>query len=478
MIKGDLGPLFIKFMINGEIMEILLVDFGSTYTKFTLVDMDKEEIIGRSSAITTVESDVRDGYNEALKKLEEKLERKIKPDKILACSSAAGGLKMLAIGLTKNLTAEAAKRSALGAGARILDTYYYELSEKDLEEIKNSPCDIILYSGGTEHGNRRNVIINAKKLASVKPKVPIVVSINSNCLEEVEQIFTEAGLDYFVADNVMPVVNVLKPESARECIRQIFMSRIVNAKGMDTVEGIVDGILMPTPQAVIKAAQVLSLGTDKEPGIGDLMIVDIGGATTDVHSIGYGHPTDNSVIYEGLIEPLAKRTVEGDLGMRYSALSLYEAVGEEDIASNLNNPEIDIYEGVKKRAENIKFVPQTEEDYKFDAAMARTAVKLAVERHVGTLFRRYVKTKYVYFQKGKDLTQLKNVIGTGGVLVYAQNPKWILNSLENDNKLVLSPKNPDYYIDSDYILSAMGLLSMEYPEVAIRIMKKDIRKAN
>jgi uncharacterized protein (TIGR01319 family) len=457
-------------------MNILLVDFGSTYTKLTLVDMDKEEIIARSNGITTVETDVRVGYEEALAKMSEDLGYEVKPDRVLACSSAAGGLKMIAIGLTKNLTAEAATRSALGAGARILKTYYYELPDEDLEEIKNSPCDIILFSGGTEQGNRSNVINNAKRLATTKIKVPIVVAVNSRIVDEVTKIFEDAGMNIYVTENVMPAVNILKAEGARETIRQIFMDRIIKAKGMNTIEDEIDSILMPTPQAVIKAAQVLSVGTEHEEGIGDLMVVDIGGATTDVHSIGYGHPTDRAVIYEGLIEPLAKRTVEGDLGMRYSAESLYEAVGREDIEKYLDDKSIDIEANCEYRAKNIKFVPKTDEDFKFDSAMASVATEHAANRHVGKLTKRFTKTRYVYYQSGKDLTQLKTIIGTGGVLVHAKDPKKILSSLENDDPMKLTPKNPEYYVDDKYILSAMGLLSMEYPEVAIRIMKKDLRK--
>lgn len=48
---------------------------------------------------------------------------------------------------------------------------------------------------------------------------------------------------------------------------------------------------MPTPASVLKAAETLSLGTKDEDGIGDLAIVDIGGATTDIHSIGEGAPS-------------------------------------------------------------------------------------------------------------------------------------------------------------------------------------------
>jgi hypothetical protein len=40
----------------------------------------------------------------------------------------------------------------------------------------------------------------------------------------------------------------------------------------------------------------------------------------------------------------------------------------------------------------------------------------------------------------------------------------------------LRPLHPEYLIDQDYILAAMGLLSQEDPLLALQIMKKRMRK--
>ena len=52
---------------------VLLIDFGSTYTKVTAVDLDTEEIIGTSQSFTTIETDINDGLNNALKLLREEI---------------------------------------------------------------------------------------------------------------------------------------------------------------------------------------------------------------------------------------------------------------------------------------------------------------------------------------------------------------------------------------------------------------------
>ena len=457
----------------------LLIDFGSTYTKLTAVDIENEEILATEKDITTVESDIMIGFNKAYEKLMEKLKYKdVEFVKKLACSSAAGGLKMVAIGLVPELTAEAAKRAALGAGARVLKTFSYELSSREIKEIQNSNLDIILLAGGTDGGNKDCIIHNAKLLAKHKINLPIVVAGNKAAMDEVEEILEETDIYYSITDNVMPKLNVLNVEAAREEIRKIFMSKIVEAKGMNSAESFINGILMPTPAAVLKAARVLSEGSDKEEGIGDIVVVDIGGATTDVHSIADGEPSKPGVTMRGLQEPFAKRTVEGDLGMRYSALSLWEAAGTRKIKAYLGKDEVNIEKQCKFRSENIKMVPHTEEEIEFDEAMAKTATELALERHVGIIESVYTPMGVVYTQVGKDLLEAKYLIGTGGVLVHSDNPQAILKAgtFDMKNPTYLKPENPQYLLDKTYILSAIGLLAEDYPDMAVRIMKKYLVK--
>lgn len=455
----------------------LLLDFGSTYTKLTAVDIENEEILATAKDITTIEDDIMTGFNKAYERLMDQLEGKnVNFVKKLACSSAAGGLKMVAIGLVPDLTAEAAKRAALGAGARVIKVYSYELTRDEIQEIKNADVDIILLAGGTNGGNKQCIIHNARMLVEGNVNLPIVVAGNKSANDDIKDLFDEAGFYYSVTENVMPQLNELNVEPAREEIRKVFMNRITDAKGLSNAESFINGILMPTPAAVLKAATVLSEGSDEEEGIGDLVILDIGGATTDVHSIGSGEPTKGGVTMKGLEEPFAKRTVEGDLGMRYSAISLWEAGGTRKLRGYLNDKDrlINVEENCKYRNQHIKMVPQSEEEIKFDEAMAKVATELSMERHSGVVECVYTPMGAVYAQTGKDLMEVKYMIGTGGVLVHSKNPGDILKAgtFDMNNPVSLRPRHPKYLLDKTYILSAMGLLAQDHPNMAVRIMKK------
>lgn len=464
----------------------LAIDFGSTYTKLTAIDLDNEVILATAKDITTVEDDIMIGFNKAFNKLKIEINKKINFDEInfvnkTACSSAAGGLKMVAIGLVPELTAEAAKKAALGAGARVIKTYAYELNSRELEEIKNTALDIILLAGGTDGGNKECIIHNAKMLAEFKVKIPVVVAGNKAATDEIENILKEAEIDCYITENVMPFINKLNVEPSREEIRKVFMNKIVEAKGMKKAEEFIKGILMPTPAAVLKASEILATGTDEEEGLGDLIVVDIGGATTDIHSIAKGEPTKPSIMIKGLEEPYAKRTVEGDLGMRYSAIALLEASGTRKIRNYLQDSlkQIDVKAQCQFRHDNIKMVPQSEEEIRFDEAMAKAATELAMTRHCGVLECVYTPMGTMFNQSGKDLTETPYVIGTGGVIIHSLNPKDILKAgnFNEEDPIRLKPIAPKFLVDKTYILSSMGLLAQEYPNTAIRIMKKYLVEA-
>nr|WP_241635155.1 methylaspartate mutase accessory protein GlmL [Fusobacterium gastrosuis] len=460
----------------------LAIDFGSTYTKLTAINLNDREIIASTKALTTVEIDVMQGFDKAYGELLDILANKFGKNYIIkyrnACSSAAGGLKIVAVGLVPDLTTEATKIAALSAGARVIKTYAFALSDSDIEEIENLDYDILVLSGGTNGGNREYILKNARKIVESKIIKTVIVAGNEYVQDEIKEIFKNSKFEFFISENVMPVVNKINAENLREIIREVFMKNIVKAKGMENVQKIVENIIMPTPAAVMKAAEILSDGTENIDGIGNVLVVDIGGATTDVHSIGKGLPKTNNIQLKGLEEPYSKRTVEGDLGMSYSSMALYEATTLNKIRAYLGRKEskISIKDSFKYREQNPNFIAEQEEDLLFNEMMAMICTEIATNRHAGVLECIYSPMGTIFSQSGKDLTDIKYIIGTGGIIANSRNPQKILELAlyKEEDTLSLKPKYAKFLVDKEYILSAMGLLSKDFPDIALEIMKKNM----
>ena len=252
------------------------------------------------------------------------------------------------------------------------------------------------------------------------------------------------------------------------------------AKGIKKIESEIDKVILPTPEAVLKACNLLSKGYLREEGLGELVCVDIGGATTDMYSMCQYCAKRGDVVLKGLEEPYAKRTVEGDLGMRYSALGVLSALSNEEITLINQDENVDMEKELHYRRENVDVVFNSGDEAKVDAIIGGICTDKAMSRHVGKMEEVYSPMGMVYYQTGKDLTQIEYVIGTGGVLVNSNNPVKVLSKVIGRKKdyLELRPKNPTYLLDADYILAAMGLLSEIDSLLALKIMKKHMKKIN
>ncbi|MBQ4578507.1 MAG: glutamate mutase L [Clostridia bacterium] len=455
---------------------VLLIDFGSTYTKLTAVDVEGEVILGTAQAYTTVETDINNGLNEGLRRLEEKT-GKLEFNKCYACSSAAGGLRMVTSGLVPELTGEAAKMASLGAGAKVVGVYAFQLTEDDLEEIRQSRPDIFLLVGGTDGGNTENILHNAGMLATLEPDFPVVIAGNRTAARECARILSK--FETYICPNVMPKFGILNIEPTQKQIREIFLNRIVQAKGLSKASRLLSDIMMPTPSAVLQAMELLSEGCEGEPGIGDLIAVDVGGATTDVYSMADGMPEAMNTVYKGIPEPFVKRTVEGDIGMRYSIHGIVDAAGLDRIARLSGLTRRRTEELVNYLRANTGTIPNGDRELEaLDFALASMAIETAVARHAGTMEETYTMMGQTFVQSGKDLRHVRQVVVTGGSLIHTKN------TVEIARHALYSPTQPgslrpltaDIRVDRTYILAAMGLLSGYYPQVALRIMKKELEQ--
>jgi uncharacterized protein (TIGR01319 family) len=447
----------------------LLVDFGSTYTKLRAVDLDRCLILASGQGPSTVTTDITVGMRLALSDLGRSLGTLPRFKYRLGSSSAAGGLRMVTIGLVRELTAEAARRAALGAGAKLVGTFAYRLTVADIARIVDLAPDIVLLAGGTDGGNSEVILHNARILGASALTCPIVYAGNRAAWDDARSAL--AGKAVVCVENVMPEFNVLNIEPARAAVRDIFIERIVHAKGIDRARDECDAVLMPTPAAVMEAAQLIADGCGGRAGLGELMVLDPGGATTDVHSVALGEPATPGVIRRGLPEPRVQRTVEGDLGMRHNAATIGSVVGLAALGEDSRLPETILARLIDQFSNNVEHLPATEDERALDRALARAALRVAVKRHCGTVETVYTTNGPVLAQTGKDLSGIGTVIGTGGVIAHSAAPVDLLETVVADagDPQSLRPRAPRFLVDRDYVLYACGLLGKVEPSAALQL---------
>jgi uncharacterized protein (TIGR01319 family) len=456
----------------------LTSDFGSTFTKLTAIDIESREIIGTAKSFTTVDTNVIYGFKSALDEIINQCGN-IHFDKMIASSSAAGGLKMVSSGLVDDITAKASRLAATSAGAKVLKTYSYELSKKEQQEIYNIEPEIVLLSGGIDGGNKDVILHNARMISEIEKKFSVIIAGNKSASDEAAEIINRSGKETVVCENVMPVFNKLNIQPAKKAIRDLFIKNIISAKGLEEVQELMAYEIIPTPLAVFEASQLLSRGTEKQAGLGEIMAYDVGGATTDVYSLSDGNPSRPNVYMQGINEPFAKRTIEGDIGVRYSISSLVEEAGLDRICVESGATEDEVNLWIESCNKNPEILP-TGLEKNIDEAMASEAIRISAARHCGFTETTFSTIGEVLIQTGKDLTGVKYIIGTGGSVVNSRSPINILKKsvYEQSDINLLKPISPKFLLDKRNCFAAMGLLGRIEPEIALDIMKKEFVEIN
>ncbi|MEG0307584.1 MAG: GlmL-related ornithine degradation protein [Clostridium sp.] len=439
-------------------VEYLIAEIGSTTTVVTAFNFKNGvEVVGQGKAFTSVlQGDVTIGLKNAVKEMEGILGETIEYDRMIGTSSAAGGLKITVHGLVEDMTVKAAREAALGAGGIIKMVTAGRLRRTDIKKIKEINPNLIMIAGGTDYGERETALDNAEIIRGANLNIPVVYCGNIANQEEIKEIFE--GQELYVIDNVYPRVDELNVEPARSIIQDAFEVNIVKAGGMDKIKEMVDGSIMPTPGAVMEATKLLY------EVIGDVIVIDVGGATTDVHSV-----TEGSVeVLDILVtpEPKAKRTVEGDLGVYVNRENVLELLHDHELQGK-TKLEIECF---------IQPIPATEEQRHWSRVLTRKAVNTAIDRHVG-----YIKRVYGSGRKfsayGKDLSMVKYIIGTGGALTRLGQGEEILESIkEVKGDITMRPtKEAKVLLDDMYIMACAGVLSRENKEAAVQLLKASLK---
>lgn len=476
-----------------KIRVILATDCGSTTTKAILI----QKVDGvyrqthRGEAPTTVEepfADVTIGVVNAITEIQEIANRRLIDDQgqiirpatehegcdiYISTSSAGGGLQMMVAGVVREMTAESAKRAALGAGAIVMDVIASNDKRRPHEQIKRIRelrPDIMLISGGIDGGTTTHVVQIAELIAPAKPRprfgseytMPIIYAGNKDAAPLVQKVIGK-GFALTIVDNLRPVLERENLGPARDAVHDLFLEHVMaHAPGYDKLLQWTDAPVMPTPGAVGNILQTIA----SRQGI-NVVGVDIGGATTDVFSVFGG--TFN-------------RTVSANLGMSYSIANVCAEAGMPNILRwvHVEMDESDLRNRIKNKMIRPTTIPQTLEALIFEQAVSREALRLAYLQHkefattlkgvqqqrtVGDTFRQEISGQTIV-----DNMKLDLLVGSGGVLSHAprmhQTAMMLIDAFEPEGFTTLAK-------DSIFMMPHLGVLAQVHPQASLEVFERD-----
>ena len=454
-------------------MQTVSVDIGSTWTKAALFAHEGEELTLVNHVLTpTTTHHLADGFfaslNQVLNVADARPLLKSGEVQLKYSSSAKGGLAVAAMGLVPSITLESAKVTAHSAGAKIAQYYSYKLNRHAIQELESAPPDILLFTGGTDGGEESYGLANAHALAGSKLDCAIIYAGNRDIQDEIQTILGHKDLT--TVDNILPDLDHPNPFAARQAICAVFLSRIVKGKGLDVIVGETGEEPMPTPWTVYELVKAIS---DYDSAWKEFMLIDMGGATTDVYSASANTLSPDTVLH-GVPEPFVKRTVEGDLGMRVSAVVVGESTQDmvKVIFAQQPQREEAFYRYLRHLVGQPDYLPLSEEEKYFDTLLAGLCVGYAAERHAGTKKQVCTCVGNVDLQMGRDLTTVRKVVGSGGWLSRASQfdiHNWLkYRELDDQGKRILLPNQFEYYRDSNGLLPLLANVARLYPQAAAR----------
>ncbi|GAA1548999.1 glutamate mutase L [Kribbella lupini] len=438
---------------------LVAVDFGSTFTKAIAVDSGSGELVARAEHRTTIGTDVLDGWFACREQLLA-ADRGVERAEVLACSSAGGGLRVAVVGNEELVTAEAGRRVALSSGGRVVAVVSGGLTAGSVKALRAEKPDVVLLLGGTDGGNSAVLTGAAGVLAKYKWRKPVVAAGNIEARDEVAGLLAGGGVPSVLADNVVPEIGVFAPDSARAAIREMFLAHVIGGKNLSKDPAFARMVRAATPDVVLRGVEVLA-------GLhGDVAVVDIGGATTDVHSVIELDPEDANLGREVVATHPVTRTVEGDLGMRWSAVPVVAA----GVEAGLVDERAELREAARRRHDDPAYLPDSPAEAAYDEVLASVAATVALRRHAGRQRVVFGPGGRVIERSGKDLREVDLLVGSGGVLRHngAEVAERILGAVgagaQEEGWLV--PTSARTCVDKDYVLAGVGLLAEVDPVAA------------
>jgi uncharacterized protein (TIGR01319 family) len=446
----------------------LLADLGSTFTKVVCVD-HAGNVVSASASLTDRENLDR-GYDLAREKVLGAQPLCVDSLTTLTCSSAAGGLRLFVVGLEAELTVTFGRLAAATAGGRVVGSMtasaFATLTPAEFAAL--SP-DILVLTGGTDGGDQSALLLGARASRQLEAACPVVVAGNQSAYPAVRRELEGVLAVQYVA-NVMPRLNQVVLEPARQAIRAAFVDHVIGTGRFASASVLAESVVMPTPSAVLLGTEALAALGEQVPRLRAPVVVDVGGATTDVHSVmpeplsGAAGPTEGAH---------SVRTVEADLGLREGAPSLLESARQ---AGWITKRSHDLTDAADHRSEHRDYLPASAVDRGVDRRLATLAAGMSIARHAGKLQFEPGSDGFAVRATGRDLRSASCMIASGGIFGAAPHPERILRTalrVARSRGALVPAQDPSLIVDGSYLLWAAGLLSLAAPNAARALLVKE-----
>ncbi len=440
----------------GKSEGLLLGDIGSTFIKLVAIDSEGRPLA--RCTLPTTHDNLAAGLAQGQAMLSAKGAFDRPPSARLLSSSAGGGLRVIVLGFERELTVKAALRTSATAGARIVGIYTPGEFELETTAGLHARCpDLALLTGGTDGGDRDSIVRSARRLRQLLPDLPVVVAGNEGTYDAVRGVLGNGRPIEFVR-NVMPRIGEIDPFEAQQAIREIFIVHVMGHGRYASAAAIADSILLPTPAAVLAGTEAIASAGIENQLLARPVVVDVGGATTDVHSVLPGADSTRGYSTSGLPDQIVTRTVEGDLGLRENAEALVGVAISESYATADEADELS--RAAAKRAADRRFVPDTEREMHIDERLTELATAIALHRHAGVMRTSLTPAGAILRRTGRDLRDATCVVVTGGVFEHSADPARIARRAlgQAGERGALIPQGLPIFRDREYLLWSAGLL--------------------
>jgi mRNA-degrading endonuclease HigB of HigAB toxin-antitoxin module len=386
----------------------LLIDVGSTYFKI--------------STSSNIEQHFRDFNKDILDDLTYKCGETIhsyNKDDVYICSSANGGLSTLIIGLTNSFSLKYAKNIAFNSGINIIETVIYQ----DIQSysIPSELIDVVIVVGGIDS----LCDVFDESLYSYLDKLDysnIVYVGSKNEAEKLQQNIQ----DLTVLPNIINKKLHIVEENLKEYLTNLYQADIVGKEDIKNLYAITNNQIYSTPYIVNKTLPLIDANFSV---VNPYILIDIGGATTDIH---YSKDlVDDNIVTQNEYDRLV-----------FKKLGVYKS--KESLIFAAQNNEF-VYELLThlKVTENI-FEQSTQK-------ALRILMQLAIF---------LVLTKMSHYKKAYinlKLLSINTIVLTGGISKVLSNEE-VEDIISFFYKKILnSEHNPSVVMDRDYRIWTMAI---------------------